>query len=280
MVAVQRPERATGSGFDWRMDGSAKLSDPDVALTTLLAELERRGYDFTPPTPATHRRVIARRATARTGDLRDVLGWSLPFQTADAPVFLIQALRAADLLAELGDGLARSRVRVARLKGRLFLHSAFPTVEKDSVFLGPDSYRFADFILRELDASDGGRIVDVGGGAGVGALTAALAAPGADLTMTDINPMALRLARINAAHAGAALSMLRTSGLDGVAPGASVVLANPPYMADSGQSYRDGGRPARRPAVGRLGEGRAGGAGAGRAAAALHRQRHPGRRPR
>lgn len=223
------------------MDGSAKLSDPDVALTTLLAELERRGYDFTPPTPATHRRVIARRATARAGDLRDVLGWSLPFQTADAPVFLIQALRAADLLAELGDGLARSRVRVARLKGRLFLHSAFPTVEKDSVFLGPDSYRFADFILRELDASDAGRIVDVGGGAGVGALTAALAAPGADLTMTDINPMALRLARINAAHAGATLSMLRTSGLDGVAPGAAVVLANPPYMADSGQSYRDGG---------------------------------------
>jgi methylase of polypeptide subunit release factors len=223
------------------MDGSAKLNDPDLMLSGLLNELDRLGYDFTPPTPATHRRVIARRDTARGGDLRDILGWSLPFSLGEAPGFLTEALRAADLLAELGDGWAKSRVRASRLKGRMLLHSAFPTDAADSVFLGPDSYRFADFILRELDAAETGRIVDVGGGAGAGALTAGLAAPGAQLEMTDINPMALRLARINAAHAGVSLAMRRTSGLDGVAPGVSVVLANPPYMADSEQAYRDGG---------------------------------------
>ncbi|MGA0605370.1 methyltransferase [Phenylobacterium sp. VNQ135] len=223
------------------MDGSAKLNDPDLALTGLLGELDRRGYDFTPPTPATHRRVAARRDVAQGGDLRDILGWSLPFSAGEAPRFLTAALTAAGVLTRLGDGWMKSRLRVARLKGRLFLHSAFPTEDEDSVFLGPDSYRFADFIARELDPTLAGRVVDVGGGAGVGALTALQSAAAAELTMTDINPTALRLARINAAHAGATLALRRTSGLDGVEPGLAAVLANPPYMADSHQTYRDGG---------------------------------------
>lgn len=227
------------------MDGSAKLNDPDAAqfeaLSGLLGELDRRGYDFVPPTPATHRRVVARREVARSGDLRDILGWSLPFATAEAPRFLTDALTAAGLLVGLGDGWVKSRVRVARLRGRPFLHSAFPTEDEDAVFLGPDSYRFADFIARELGGAETGRIVDVGGGAGVGGVTAAALAPGAAVAMTDINPLALRLARLNAAHAGVGLEMRQGSGLDGVEPGVSVVLANPPYMADSRQTYRDGG---------------------------------------
>ena len=34
------------------MDGSATLNDPDLALAGLLAELDRRGYDFIPPIAA------------------------------------------------------------------------------------------------------------------------------------------------------------------------------------------------------------------------------------
>lgn len=223
------------------MDGSAKLLDPDLALLGLLAELDRRGYDFTPPTPATHARVVARRDGARDGDLRDILGWSLPFAPDHAPRFLSEALETAGLLQPFADGRMKSAVRVARLRGRLFLHSAFPTDQPDAVFLGPDSYRFADFIARELPSGQTGRVVDVGGGAGVGALTAIQVAPGVEAMVTDINPAALRLARINAAHAGVALSTLQTSGMDGVADGIDVALANPPYMADSTQTYRDGG---------------------------------------
>lgn len=223
------------------MDGSANRLDPDLALLGLLNELDRRGYAFTPPTPATHQRVIARREAAAAGDLRDILGWSLPFAPGAAPAFLREALDAADLLLAAEDGLAKSAVRVARLHGRLFLHSAFPTDQEDAVFLGPDSYRFADFIARELAPHQKGRIVDVGGGAGVGALVAAGVARGAEVAVTDINPTALRFARVNAAHAGVALSTVQTSGLDGVAGDIDVVLANPPYMAASRQAYRDGG---------------------------------------
>jgi methylase of polypeptide subunit release factors len=223
------------------MDGSAKLLDPDLALLGLLSELDRRGYDFTPPTPATHRRVVARRPAADRGDLRDILGWSLPFALDEAPSFLTEALEATDLLTPMGGGLAKSAIRAARLHDRLFLHSAFPTDDEDSVFLGPDSYRFADFIARELAPDQAGRIVDVGGGAGVGALVAAAVAPDAQVTVTDVNPKALRFARVNAAHAGVALSTVQTSGLEGVAGDIDVVLANPPYMAASSQAYRDGG---------------------------------------
>jgi methylase of polypeptide subunit release factors len=227
------------------MDGSAKLPEPDLALLGLLGELDRRGYDFTPPTPATHERVVARRSGpqqgADAGDLRDILGWSLPFAPDRAPRFLMEALEAAGALTPLADGRAKSALRVARVRGRLYLHSAFPTNQPDAVFLGPDSYRFADFIARELSPGQTGRVVDVGGGAGVGALTAVQVAPGVNATVTDINPAALRLARINAAHAGVPLSTLQTSGLDGAPDGIDVALANPPYMADSTQTYRDGG---------------------------------------
>ncbi len=220
---------------------SAELDDPDLALGELLRRLDQAGYDFTPPTPATHRRVAGRREGAAAGDLRDILGWSLPFDPGQAPAFLTEALEAAGLVDALAGGRAKSRVRVARLGGRLYLHSAYPTEAEDSVFLGPDSYRFADFIARELDPGQRGRIVDVGGGAGVGGLTAKAIAPAAEVTLTDVNRTALRFARINAAHAGADLALRETSGLEGVAEGIDVVLANPPYMADSQQAYRDGG---------------------------------------
>ncbi|HEX2558573.1 methyltransferase [Phenylobacterium sp.] len=221
------------------MDGSANLQDLDLPLRELLAELERRGYHFITPTPATHERNLARRSQAAPGDLRDVFGWSRPFQRSNVPDTLVEALERSGMLLRQGDRL-KSAVRVSRVKGRLFLHSAFPTDAEDAVFLGPDSYRFADFIERELPKA-ARRIVDVGGGGGVGAIVASGLAPGADLTITDINPTALRLARINAAHAGVSLAALQTSGLENVPTGMDVVLANPPYMAAGGQAYREGG---------------------------------------
>ncbi|MFL5296490.1 MAG: methyltransferase [Phenylobacterium sp.] len=222
------------------MDGSVTPAAADAALRGLLLELDRQGYDFVTPTPLTHRRVVSRRERARAGDLRDIVGWSLPFEPRDAPGFLLEALEVAGMLTP-HEGSLKSAVRVSRLCGRLFLHSAFPTVQEDAVFLGPDSYRFADFILRALPPDQSGRIVDLGAGAGVGAIVAASIAPRAELTITDINPKALRLAEINAAHAGVTLSVLQTNGLEGVAPGIEVVVANPPYMAASHQAYRDGG---------------------------------------
>lgn len=216
-------------------------SEADAALLELLRALERASYRFVTVTPETHRRAVAKRAgTAR--DLRDVFGWSLPFEEDVVPAALLEALRKAGMGA--GEGrLWKSRLRVSSLRKRLFLHSAYPTKAEDSVFFGPDSYRFAAFLSAEIPKLAGVRhLVDIGAGAGVGAIVAAGMLPGARLTITDINPLALRLARINARHAGIEVDSLVCEGLDGVEKAFDLAVANPPFIVDpAGRAYRDGG---------------------------------------
>jgi methylase of polypeptide subunit release factors len=224
------------------MRDAAALASPDQALATLLDRLDALGYDFITPTPLTHSRVLARPDKQQGRDLRDVLGWSCRFTREVLPPEVFELLEAGDVLVRDGD-LWKSAIRVSRVHGRLFLHSAYPTTDQDAVFLGPDSYRFADFITAELGAGRRiGRVVDVGAGAGVGALTAAAGRDAAQVLLTDINPKAHRLARLNAAHAGISVDTVEASGLAGAPDRADLILANPPYIADPGRrTYRDGG---------------------------------------
>ena len=210
-----------------------------AALLELLKALEAVGYDFVTPTPETHGRVLARAGHPPGDGLRTLLGWSLPVAPADAPPSVLDLLARAEVLRTEG-GLVRSTVRVSRLHGLLFLHSAYPTTEDDAVFLGPDSYRFADFLAREIAPSFQGRLVDVGGGCGVGGITVGHRAPLARVTVADINPRALALARVNALQAGVVLNVVQADGL-AAADGVDLVVANPPYMADAGQTYAKGG---------------------------------------
>src|SRR5690606_29082537 len=115
----------------------------------LLGALEQLGYDFTPVTPATHGRVIARSGMRKARDLRGVFGWSLPFDAELLPPALLDLMTRAGFLERTGNAF-KSKVRVSRLDGLLFLHSAFPTTADDSVFLGPDTVRFAAFIAANL----------------------------------------------------------------------------------------------------------------------------------
>jgi methylase of polypeptide subunit release factors len=214
----------------------------DRALRDLLAALAARDYAFVTPTPLTHARVLARQPGRMARTLVDIFGWNLPFARGVLDADLFERLEAADALDSRSDGFT-CRYRVARCAGRLFLHSAFPTLAADAVFFGPDSYRFAAFLRREMqDARSGLRIADIGAGSGVGALSAAAQCAGASLTLTDLNPHALRLARINAAAAGIEVETVQTSGLDDVAGAFDLIIANPPYLADSSHRlYRDGG---------------------------------------
>ena len=212
----------------------------DAALLELLRCLEAQHYDFVAITPASHARVIARPRPPRR-DARDVFGWSLDFAPGDIDPALLAALGAADALAPVGDRW-RSRVRVARLDGRLLLHSAYPTEADDAVFLGPDSYRFARLIAGELAGRPIRRAADIGTGAGVGAFALAAAAPAAEIVATDPNPHAIRLARINAMHAGLAVDFHASALLDETQGEFDAIVANPPYIRDPGHRlYRDGG---------------------------------------
>ena len=210
------------------------------ALLELLGWLDAAGYGFVPPTPASHARVLARPVAGR--GLRDLLGWSRTVEEASVPPAVIAMLGRAGALERTAAG-CRSRVRVARLRGRLFLHSAYPTTAADAVFFGPDSYRFADFIVEELSRDSLCRtVVDIGTGSGVGVIVAAGLALPARLAMTDINPAALALARVNTRHAGLTVAALHGHGLAGFDAPVDLALANPPYLIDEdARAYRHGG---------------------------------------
>ncbi|WP_010543355.1 methyltransferase [Sphingomonas elodea] len=223
---------------------AAKGDPQESALRALIRFLKQRDYRFITPTPATQARVLARGDRQQAGDLRDVFGWSLPFDAGLLDPFLLDALGAAELIERAGT-LLRSMVRVSTLGPDLLVHSAYPTDDQDAVFFGPDSYRFARFIAEELrrcPVREGATLVDIGTGAGAGAIAAAHCCPEIEIVMTDINPAALRLARVNAHMAGVAARFVEGGDLIGVPGALDLVLANPPYIIDpAGRAYRDGG---------------------------------------
>lgn len=211
-----------------------------AALVEVLQRLDQVGYDFVTPTPSTVRRWGARPPPTRPA-LRDIFGWGFRFRRGDITPGLFEALSAAGALAQDGDRLS-CRLRVARVQERLLLHSAFPGAASDAVFIGPDSYRFAALIGREISKGPARRILDIGTGAGVGAVLAGAWSPGAQVFGSDVNPAALRLAGANAAHAGVTVAFHLAEGLAEAPDDLDLVIANPPYVAgESGRTYKDGG---------------------------------------
>lgn len=204
-----------------------------------------RSYRFTTITPETHRRVLARMARREARDLRDVFGWSLPFRPEMMPRALLDWLDLAGAVATEGE-LLRSRVRYSTLDDLLLVHSAHPTTAADSVFFGPDTYRYAALIRQALADVPHGRVrrvVDVGAGTGAGGLVAAqlLQQPDLELLLTDINPLARRYAAVNCELAGAPAALLEGDVLGAVEGPVDLVLSNPPYIAEADLLYCDGG---------------------------------------
>ena len=221
------------------------LPPPDTALLTLARQLAASGYHFVTGTPATHARVNARPGNETADSITGVFGWSRPFRHGLLPPALLDLMQQAEILDEQ-DGLLRSRIRLSTLHGMNFLHSAYPTTAAEAVFFGPDTYRFADAITLALQSKTPiHRAVDIGCGAGPGGIVVARACPRAEVHMVDINPEALRLARINAALANTPNAQAAPSNLLTALPGTfDLIVANPPYMVDPAErAYRHGGGP-------------------------------------
>lgn len=228
--------------------GHSDTSTATRALTLIGHWLRSQGYTFVTVSPATHAAVVQQRATVPAAHLRDVFGWSLPFAKTLLPVQIVDALRAAGLLETHTDGLFRSRVRFSTLGNLVFPHSAYPTTQSDCVFFGPDTYRFAALIQRELRASPlapRSRVLDVGCGTGAGGLVVATFAGSVDaaLVLSDISATALDFARASVALAGMEGVDFRQAdlfaGLDGEF---DLIVANPPYLNDATERlYRHGG---------------------------------------
>jgi methylase of polypeptide subunit release factors len=214
------------------------MEQEEDSLEQLLVRLKSANYSFVAVTPATHARVIARPLRS-SPSLRDIFGWSRPFRQSDLDAALFDLLEQAGALQPAGD-CVRSAVRVASLGGNLFLHSAFPTKDEDSVFFGPDTYRFARVIEETIARLDAPKwVVDVGAGSGAGGILAGGLARTARITLLDSNMKALAFARMNARAAGLDCEFLHSTQIP---DGPDLIIANPPYLMDAHKrAYRDGG---------------------------------------
>lgn len=216
----------------------------DQALIELGFALKALGYQFTTVTPLTHARINARRGNEWAASLEGVLGWSRPFHADVISHELFALMRKANILVPHEEGW-RSILRASTLHDALFFHSAYPTTDASAVFFGPDTYRFVDAINHCLGhrTSPVRRAVDIGCGAGPGAISIAHRYPQAEVFAVDINDLALRLAAVNAALAGAdKLTPVHSDLLGQVEGSFDLIVANPPYLVDPAErAYRHGG---------------------------------------
>jgi len=211
----------------------------DDALVALGRSLREEDYRFITVTPETHERIWNRHPAALAKDAREVFGWNRWFLPSILSPRLFAHLEASGELDRSG-ALCRSRVRAATFHDLTILHSSFPTAQADSVFFGPDTYRFSRVLdwARQEPARLG---VDVGCGSGAAGLL--LSRTCEQVILSDINPQALRLAAINARING--IHNCRTvlsDCLAAIPAEADLIVANPPYLVDAAQrTYRHGG---------------------------------------
>ncbi len=188
--------------------------------------------------------------------VRDVFGWSRPFERSLLLPQMVKLLEDADAVesveasglgprASVERQLLRSRVRYSTDGDFIFVHSAFPTSEPNSVFFGPDTYRYLK-LLRRLQPN-AKRAVDVGCGTGAGGIV--IAKHCERVVLADVNELALEYARVNVELNGVRnAEIVRSDVLRDIEGAIDLVISNPPYLIDErARLYRDGG--------GRFGEG-------------------------
>lgn len=251
--------------------------DPDIdvwaadqALMETSQQLARQGYQFITVTPLTHQRVLSRPHDPSASTWRDLLGWNRPLLWplsahhalgVEAGENLTKLIRAGWLQIGL-DQCLHSQVRLSSLPllttaqtlsqqppspGRsslLLAHSGYPTVAEQAVFFGPDTYRFVHALAASCQtrAQPIRRALEVCAGAAPAALALQALYPEAEVWATDINPQALRMARLNAGINALPIRVQASDLYLQLAGQFDLIVANPPYLVDPhSRTYRHGG---------------------------------------
>jgi methylase of polypeptide subunit release factors len=219
-------------------------------LMLLLDYLKLKDYRFTTISPVSHEIVNSRPENKIANGLSDVFGWNRPFKRESIDVALFDLMLSANIAINVGD-YWKSQLRVSSIDGLLFLHSAYPTLSNEAVFLGPDTYRFANVIHQFFATRQQsiGRAVDIGTGSGVGAVLLAKALTKlkfktkTEIIAVDINDDALNLARVNISAADIQhVKITKSDLLNNVKGNFDLIIANPPYLLDKAErAYRHGG---------------------------------------
>lgn len=217
------------------------------SLLYLLHFLKERHYRFTAITPQTHQRVFIRKMnlSSEPRSLKDIFGWNLPFHPEDLDPLLFNTLKKALLIRNVGNQWL-SNIRVAALEDELFIHSAFPTLEQDAVFLGPDTYRFYYHLKRYLlnQSQPFGRTLELCCGTSAVAIVIAKTFTGlTEILTADINPKALFYSQVNKKFIGINhIFPIHSNLFSNLQGDFDLIFANPPYLMDIHErQYRHGG---------------------------------------
>ncbi|KAJ4343419.1 hypothetical protein N0V95_006643 [Ascochyta clinopodiicola] len=249
------------------------MSEMTAAYEGLVKYLAGEKYTFVCPSPETAGRVVQKResdaSTKNARSVHDFFGWSLPCsrQTLQSiiPNDIFESLHKASIITDSdGKDEYRSTIRVSNFylpnvpkadgsaTPLYYIHSSFPA-SSDSVFFGPDTYLFTQFLKTtqhhlpdELRSA-----IDVCCGSGAGAIHLARIYPSAKVLGLDLNPQALRLGGVNARLADAKVDFFQSDLYAAVTDedkrsGIDLIVSNPPYIASSADGkdlpmYADGG---------------------------------------
>jgi release factor glutamine methyltransferase len=129
----------------------------------------------------------------------------------------------------------RQGTPVAYLTGRREFWSREFQVTPDVLIPRPETELLIELSLNLLPKDTPVKIIDLGTGSGIIAVTLAKELPQAEITATELSPAALEVARRNAAeHQAGPLRFLLSDWFASVPPTAfDLVISNPPYIAEN-----------------------------------------------
>lgn len=147
----------------------------------------------------------------------------------DQPLEEATLVPLRDALKRRGEG-----VPLQHLLGTVFFHGRDFKTDARGLIPRPETEELAEMILKLPDVPENARVIDMGCGSGVLGLTLAAERPAWELTLADVSPDALDLARENAARIGADGVRFTCSDLfSAVDGGFDGIAANLPYVPEA-----------------------------------------------
>jgi release factor glutamine methyltransferase len=126
------------------------------------------------------------------------------------------------------------REPVQRILGYAYFRKVWLELDDHTLIPRSDTESVVDAVLEAVDRRNGAcRVLDLGTGSGAIAVSIAQERPTCDVHATDRSEGALKVARRNAARAGATIRFYEVdlaSGLDALVGSVDVLVSNPPYI--------------------------------------------------
>jgi release factor glutamine methyltransferase len=136
----------------------------------------------------------------------------------------------------------RQGAPIAYLTGRREFWSRDFQVSPDVLIPRPETELLIEISLSLLPKAQPARLIDLGTGSGILAITLAMELPEAEVTATDLSLAALNIAKRNAAaHRADHIRFLLSDWFASVPPATfDLVISNPPYIAENDSHLKQG----------------------------------------